>query len=63
LPGEFTSGPQVERSGGAAGAAFFAYFLSLQTESRWGVGGDAPGTEALAESGRRTVAVFGGAPA
>jgi hypothetical protein len=33
LPGEFMSGPTSERLGGAAGAALFAYFLSLQTES------------------------------
>jgi hypothetical protein len=28
-------------AGGAAGAASFAYFSSLQKKSRWGVGGDA----------------------
>ncbi len=42
MPGEFTSGPTAEGSGGAAGAAFFAYFLSLQKESRSGRGGEAP---------------------
>jgi hypothetical protein len=31
MPGEFASGPTAEGQGGAAGAAFFAYFLSLQT--------------------------------
>jgi hypothetical protein len=39
---ELTNGPQAEGSGGAAGAAFFAYFLSLLKESRSGFGSEAP---------------------
>jgi len=37
-PGEFTSGPTAEGSGGADGAASFANFSSLQKKSRRGSG-------------------------